>query len=310
MRTLMMILILMSSMGCQAQLLKWQRNRTVEHSGRIESYQGHVNLSIAGEVSELDLWFQRPNHFLVVTKAGEIVRNDGSTMEMYDPKTRLHTVFKNLPLIDESASQRLIGDLFDQSMSAFTFTLGGFGKVAGRSVIELRLKPKGASVVQKATYQIFEFSFPLKTIVQFPEGQSAQYEFSTISFNEKFELPKAQIPKDVLKIEWDFNKTSPLEPSVANVPQNLKHEKTLKHDPGMVLNYYRNGAEYLSVMRYPNLGNPPAKKGIQIKVGKNNGFLFPGPVSSTLIVSVGNTTYLYSSNLLVDDLIAFASASK
>jgi len=307
MRFLMILIFILSSTGCQAQLQKWQRERTVEHLSRLKSYQGHLSSVVAGETSEMDIWFESPNRFLVTLKNGDVVRSDGSTMEIYDSKTRLHSVFKNMPSVTQSEGQQLIRDLFDQSMSVFTFALGPLGKVAGRQVIELRSKSKGSSIVQSAESQIFdEFSFPLKSLVKFKDGQTAQYEFTQIDFNEKIELPKAKIPKEVLKVEWDFHSVSAPEKGKSESFQNLKLEKTLKHEAGMVLDYYRNGAQYLSVIRYKNLGMPPAKKGVPVKIGKRNGFLMPGLVSNTLSVSIEGETSVYSSNLLIDDLIEFA----
>ncbi len=194
-----------------------------------------------------------------------------------------------------------------ERLKAFSFSLGPTGSVANLNVIELRSKPKINSVIQSAESQIYdEYSFPIKGHVKFKDGQTAQYEFTKITFNETFDLPKANIPKDALRVEWDFNSTSSFDEAKAAPPRNLKFEKTLKHEMGMVLNYYRNGAQFLSVIRYKNLGKPPAKKGISVRIAGDNGSLLPGPTSNALIISKGDTTYVYSSNLLIDDLIEFA----
>src|SRR5689334_15657418 len=122
-RLLCFIFIFMN-IGCQAQMQKWQRERTVEHISRLKSYQGHVKWTIGDQSSEMDIWYQSPNRLLVTSKLGEVLRSDGSTMDIYDPKTRIHSSFKNLPPVTELEGQQLIRDLFDQSMKFFKFTLG------------------------------------------------------------------------------------------------------------------------------------------------------------------------------------------
>jgi outer membrane lipoprotein-sorting protein len=307
MRSMLMFTLILFATGCQAQMQKWQRERTVEHLSRLKNYHGHATWAIAGETSETEIWFETPNHFFAISKNGEVIRSDGSTMEVYDPRTKFYSVFRHLPPVKESDNQQLIQDLFDQSMKAFTFTFGPIGRVAGRGTIELRAKPKENSVIESEQSQILdEYSFPLKSVVTFKTGPVAKYEFTDIAINEKFELPKAKIPSGALKLEWDFNASSPPDKERAVQFQNLKFEKSLKRETGEVLNYYRNGAQFVSVIRYKNFGVTPVR-GIPVKIGARNGFLLPGPVSNMLTVSEGGTTSLYSSNLLVDDLIAFAS---
>jgi outer membrane lipoprotein-sorting protein len=279
----------------------------VEHLSRLKNYHGHMTWTIGDETSETEIWFEIPNHFLVVSKNGEILRSDGSTMEIYDPRTKFYSVFRHLPSVTESINQQLIRDAFDQSMKNFTFTLGPIGKVAGRTTIELRAKPNENSVIKSGKSQILdEYSFPLKNAVIFKSGPSATYEFIDIAINEKFELPKAKIPTGAIRLEWDFKAASPAQKEKTPDFQGLKFEKSLKRETGEVLTYYRNGAQFISTIRYDNLGFTPSR-GIPVKVGTHNGFLLPGPVSNTLTVSDGGKTSLYSSNLLVDDLIAFAS---
>lgn len=311
MRFALILALIFSTTSCQAQMQKWQRERTVEHLSRLKNFHGHVKWNIAGETSESEIWFEIPNRFLSVSKSGDIVRSDGSTTEIYDPKTKFHVVFHNLPKVSETDVQQLNRDLFDQSMKAFTFTLGRIGKVAGRTVIALRSKPKGNSVLEMGEAQILdEYSFPLKSVMTFNDKKTAMYEFTKIAINEKFELPKAKIPDEALKLEWDFNASSPAQKEAVLQLQNLKLEKVLKRETGETLSYYRNGAQFVSVLRYKNWGALPPPRGVPVKLGAARGFLLPGPLSSTLTVSRDQTTTLYSSNLLIDDLIAFASKQK
>lgn len=310
MRVLILSSLFLLCVGCEAQLQSWQRQRSVDHLSRIKSYRGHLKSHIAGETFESDIWFQRPDRFLLISKTGEISRSDGYTMETYDPRSQVYSVFKNLPQVSDSDAQKLIADLFDQSMKIFAFSLGPLGKVTQLPVIELRSKPKGNSVVQSAQAQIFdEFSFPLKASINFKDGQTADYEFSKVDFNEDFELPKAKIPKGAYKVEWDFNQRTKENVSGSG-PNGLKLEKILKPESGAELKYYRNGAQFLSVVRYRNLGNPPPQRGVAIKVGKQQGFLWPGPLSNVLVVSADGMTCVYTSNLLADDLVTFASHSQ
>ena len=308
MRLILISILMLSTSGCQAQMQKWQRERTVEHLSRLNSYHGQINWNIAGETSETEIWFQVPNRFLTVSKNGEIVRSDGSTMEVYDPRTKFYSIFRNLPLVSESDSQQLVRTIFDQSMKIFNFSLGRLGKIAGRDVIELRAVPKRESIINSGESQIFdEYSFPLKSVLAFKGGQTAKYEFTDITMNQKFVLPKAEIPKGVFKLEWDFSAASVADNEKDIQFQDLKLEKKLKRDTGEILCYYKNGAQYLSVIRYKNLGVPPRARGISVKVGSRSAFLLPGPLSNMLTVSDKETTWIYSSNLLADDLIAFAS---
>ena len=306
MRAFLIWIFILSSTGCQAQIQKWQRERTLEHLSRLKNYHGHIKWTNAGETSESEIWFETPNHILAISKNGEIFRSDGSTMEVYDPRTKFYSIFRHLPPITESDNQELIRDLFDQSMKAFTFTLGPLGKVADRAVIELRSKPKGSSVIASGESQIFdEYSFPLKSVVVFKNGQNAKFEFTDIAFNEKFEMPKAKIPSGAFRLEWDFNSPSPA-PKAAEF-RDLKLEKVLRRETGETLTYYRNRAQFISLIRYKNLGMPPQPRGVSVKVAGHDASLLVGPISSMLMLTDGDTTSFYSSNLLVDDLIEFAS---
>jgi outer membrane lipoprotein-sorting protein len=308
MRLILILFFMFCTAGCQAQMQKWQRERTVEHLSRLKNYHGHISWSIGVETSETEIWFQVPNRFLTISKNGEIVRSDGSTMEIYDPRTKFYSVFRNLPLVSESENQELIRDLFDQSMKRFTFTLGPLGKVAGRGVVELRATPKSGSIIKAGSSQILdEYSFPLKSVVAFSGDQTANYRFTKIAINEKFELPKAKIPLGAFKLEWDLSSASLIGKEKDTEIQGLKLEKSLKRETGETLSYYKKGAQFVSMIRYQNLGVVPPPRGISVKAGGLSGFLFPGPFSNTLTVSDGETTSLYSSNLLADDLLAFAS---
>ena len=308
MRALFFLLVVLLTAGCEAQLQKWQKTRVFDHLARLKNYHGHMTWSIADEFGESEVWFESPNHFLVVSKSGDVARSDGKTLEIYDSITKFYSVFENLPPTSESAQTKFIGDTFDESMKNFTFVLGRIGKVADQKVIELRGTPKNKSILQKTDSQILdEYSIPLKQVLTFADGETAKFEFTQILINQNEKLPPASIPKISLKLKWDFNAKSITSAKENLSFKTLKLEKTLKRETGEVLSYYSDGARYLMVIRFKNLGLTPQLKGIGVKLLSGQAFLQPGLFSNTLTAHRGDTTSIFSSNLLLDDLIAFAT---
>lgn len=319
--------------GCQAQMQTWQKDRIATRLAKIKAYHGVLveNGVLDGGTIESEIWFEAPASYRVRVRApdslaGSMMTFDGSTLQLYDPRTRLAVIYRNLPAVSSEERRALVDTSYDENLRAFTFEIGGKSQVAGLPVVELRFKAKGDSVIASGVNQVYdEYSFPLAGSMTFLSGKKYSHEFKSAHFNESAsKAPALEIPKDAIVSEWDLNSKSYSAAEAAreaksagfefglpkSVPSGLEQVKIIRQKGPIAAfsTIYRNAAKSLAVMAFKDYGVKPAPaRGVKMTIGKIEGRLLPNPHMNSYSFTKGSTSYVLTSNVSIDELIAIAN---
>jgi outer membrane lipoprotein-sorting protein len=328
-KALLVTLILISSVGCEAVMQNWQKARMLEHISRIQSYHGTLKeTGILDSKEDLvsEITYKAPGHYSIVTKApakfaGTQMTYDGTTLQIYYPQTHFAIVTRNMKPITEKDYGKIVDDTFAHNTKMLSYELGRTSTVAGYPVIDINFKARHPdSAVMNGTTQVYDqYSFPLSAFIKFTGGADYSFTFTKISFNEGKELPKLEIPRDAIISEWDLNSKSYTEAELKKEapfkftlpqPKDMKLARIIRQT-GPVPAFtamYENHPYTVSVIMLRNYGINlvPTGRGIKMEAGTVTGELIPNPHVNTFSFIKGEAQYILVGNVPVETILAMA----
>lgn len=330
-KALLSFVVILSTCGCEAAFREWQRERLLSHVAKLQSYQGTIvesgildsNEDLVSEIS-----YQRPGQYATTVIApdahsGSKLSYDGTTLQIFYPKTKFAIVYRNLKPLSDADQKSLLEDQFNTNMEMYVYELGKEKQVAGLKTIELKFGPKVPStgLVSGGSSQIYdEYSFPLAGDLFFGKHRYS-YRFKEIKFNEKknekgFSFP---IPKDTIISDWDLSSPAVPEAEVKssagfkfNLPTELPRKMSLSKiikQKGPIPAFtaiYEKHPYFMNIVFFKNYGFSAAPKGrgIKIQAGPVSGELVPNPHISSFSFIAGDTQYIITGNVSAEAIVA------
>jgi outer membrane lipoprotein-sorting protein len=326
---LVLVFLILLPTGCRGVIREWQRERFLEHSGKVSSYHGHLRESgILDSKEDLvsDIWYQRPGKYRIqvlspANFAGSLFVSDGKQTYLYFPSTKYGVLFKNLPEMKPTEYSRLVDEQFKYGMENFEYDLGGKGKVAGFETLDLGFKAKTElNPLREGQTKIFdEYSFPMAGRLQFKQTPEYRFVFDSIQFNVEVKSQHFEISTSSAEAvsEWNFESPGISETEAqkkANFP--LKINKTLGEgfelkkiirQKGVVPAFLATYEKYpyfvylISVKDY-GLRLIPSGRGLPIP-NAGGGHLIPNPHISTFTRIKDGIQIICISNVTPDQLL-------
>jgi outer membrane lipoprotein-sorting protein len=330
--TLLLALALQaSSSSCSAD--DAMMARTVRNQQRIQSYRGvlaETGVLGSGEMRS-EVLFKRPYRFLSrvlapASYAGVSLAFDGQSFVLYYPNARYAIVFEHLAPPTSDEQRRIVADAYRHGRATYEYDLGASGHVAGLPVVTLQYTARRKGFIHPTgSLQIYDqYSFPLAGEMSFGGDARYAFRFQQMTFNcplddSLFALP---LPDGTVVSRWDLTAAGVSEAQMrteagfqvalpARMPPGFALDRIVRLD-GPVAAYtaiYRRAHHFLLVSLFRDMGLRPASEehGVPVEVAGRRGRLVLNPVASTYAFAQHGTSYIVTSNLPFEEMLAAVS---